>query len=228
MPRRSGNPHSPPMSDVKPRRARRVIVRAAAGLGLAAVLGGLAFLPFAGRYLVVNDRLERSDAIVVLAGGRAERWLEAVDLYREGWAPRIALSPGRIERTEKLLLQRGVKFATDGQVGRDVMTQLGIDPAAISIFGENVDNTAQEADAFREFALRARLNRVIIVTSKYHTRRTRFAFAREFRDLPLQIVVRASRYDSSTPERWWTNRGDVRYVTSELQKLLLYWFGLAE
>jgi uncharacterized SAM-binding protein YcdF (DUF218 family) len=216
------------MSDVKPRRTRRVLVRAIAGLPVAAFLGTLAFLPFAGRYLVVSEPLERSDGIVVLAGGRAERWLEAVDLYREGWAPKIALSPGRLERTEKLLIERGVKFPTDAQVARDVMTQLNVDPAAILVFAENVDNTAQEADAFRAFILKAGWTRIIVVTSKYHTRRTRFAFSREFRDMPVRILVRASRYDASTPERWWTSRGDVRYVTSELQKLVLYRFGLAE
>jgi uncharacterized SAM-binding protein YcdF (DUF218 family) len=207
---------------------RRALARVIAGLAGAAVLGALAFLPFAGRYLVISEPLDRSDGIVVLAGGRAERWLEAVDLYREGWAPKIALSPGRVEPTEKLLLARGVRLPTDAHVARDVMTQLGVDPAAISIFAENVDNTAQEADAFRAFVLQEGWTRIIVVTSKYHTRRTRFAFAREFADVPVRIRVRASRYDAAVPERWWTSRGDVRYVTSELQKLLLYRLGLAE
>lgn len=216
------------MTDVTPRRARRVVLRAIVGLALAALLAAIAFLPFAGTYLVVNDPLQRSDAIVVLAGGRAERWLEAVDLYREGWAGRIALSPGRVGRTERMLLDRGLKLPTDADVARDLMVQLHVDPAAISIFAEDVDNTAQEADALRQFAMRSGWKRVIVVTSHYHTRRTRFAFARELRGVPVEVIVRASRYDGATPDRWWRSRGDVRYVTSELQKLLLYWLGLAE
>jgi uncharacterized SAM-binding protein YcdF (DUF218 family) len=70
------------------------------------------------------------------------------------------------------------------------------------------------------------VRRVIVVTSKYHTRRARFAFARELKGSNVQIVIRASRYDTAKPERWWTNRADYRYVTSELQKLIAYKLGL--
>jgi hypothetical protein len=42
------------------------MVRAAAALAVASTLALIAFLPFAGRYLVVEDPLERADAIFVL------------------------------------------------------------------------------------------------------------------------------------------------------------------
>ena len=71
---------------------------------LALAVAALAcFLPFAGTYLVVQQPLEHADAIVVLAGPRAERWLEGVDLFRAGWAPRIVLSRGRIDNGEARL-----------------------------------------------------------------------------------------------------------------------------
>jgi hypothetical protein len=38
--------------------------------------------------------------------------------------------------------------------------------------------------------------------------------------------MRASRYDTSAPDRWWTERADFRSVTSELQKLIAYKLGL--
>ena len=31
---------------------------------------------------------------MVLGGARVERWLEAVDLFKEGWAPAMVISPG--------------------------------------------------------------------------------------------------------------------------------------
>ena len=79
----------------------------------------------------------------------------------------------------------------------------------------------------RARALANHWQRVTIVTSKYHTRRTGFAFARAFQGTGIHIVVRGSRYDLATPRRWWADRGDIRYVASELPKLLLYWLGLA-
>jgi uncharacterized SAM-binding protein YcdF (DUF218 family) len=216
------------MSSPRFRQVRRLVPRAAAGLLILASLALLVFLPFAGRYLVINDPLTKSDAIVVLAGARVERWLEAVDLYKEGWAPRIVLSPGRPETAEVLLREMGVRFPAETDLTRDALVQLGVPEGAISVLPGPVDNTAHEAAALHSTISGHAPCRMIVVTSKYHTRRTRFAFAREFNGTPIEIIVRGTRYDQPRPERWWTTRSDFRFVTSELQKLLAYRFGLGE
>ena len=184
------------------------------------------FVPRAGRALIVEDPLAASDAIVVLAGSRAERWLEAVDLYRDGWAPRIVLSPGHIEPAEALLRERGVRFPSDADLARDAMIQLHVPPDAVSILPFDLDNTAQEAEAVHRTAAAQGWRQVIVVTSKYHTRRAAFAFARELRGSDVRAIVRGTRYDPFNPERWWTRRPDFRIVTYELQKLLAYRLGL--
>ena len=199
------------------------LVLAAAVLGAIALLS---FLPFAGRWIIVQHPLERSDAILILAGARVERWLEGVDLYRAGWAPRLVLSNGRIEEAELRLREMGIRFPGEGELARDAMIQMRVPSDAITLLPGSLDNTAQEAEAIRRLMSSAGWRRVIVVTSKYHTRRTAFAFEREFRDTSLHIIVRASQHDRVWPERWWTARADFRFVTSELQKLLAYRLGL--
>ena len=208
-------------------RTRRVVLRAATVLLALAVLSTIFFLPFAGRYLVSEDPLVRADAIFVLAGARAERWLEGVDLHREGWAPRIVLSHGRVEAAELKLRQLGVRYPTSEELSRSAIVQLGVPDHAVEILPDALDNTAQEASALAARAAASRWQRVIVVTSMYHTRRSRFAFARTFRGTGVQIVIRGSRYDDATPARWWTKRSDIRMVGLELPKLLLYRLGLA-
>lgn len=207
-----------------PLRVRRPLIALAAAC-LAALIG---FAPFAGRYLVVEQPLDRADAIVVLAGARVERWLEAVDLFHEGWAPRILLSPGQLEPAEALLRQRHIPFPHAADLVRDAMTRAEIPASAITILPGWVDNTAQEAAAARRAAVEAGWRQLIVVTSKYHSRRAAYAFAREFRGTSVRILMRYSRYDTAVPERWWSTRQDVRYVTSELQKLAAYRLGLGE
>lgn len=214
------------MTSTGPRRLRRLLVRAGALLVILLLLAGVWFFPRAGRYLVVEDSLVKSDAIVVLAGTRVERWLEAVDLYREGWAPRIALSAGPIEDAELQLRERGIRLPTDAELARGAMTQLKVPPEAISILPYSLDNTVQEAEAVRETAAAQGWHQVIVLTSKYHTRRVSFAFSRELRGTGVRALVRATRYDIATPDRWWSRRSDFRYVTSELQKLVAYRLGL--
>src|SRR5258708_6785455 len=52
-----------------------------------------------GRWLAVQDPLQKAQAIVVLSGRMPVRGLGAADLYRGGWAPQVWLTkcaePGR-------------------------------------------------------------------------------------------------------------------------------------
>jgi uncharacterized SAM-binding protein YcdF (DUF218 family) len=209
-------------------RTRRVFVRLIGAALILSCVAAIVFFPFAGTYLVVEQPLEKSDAIVVLAGARVERWLEAVDLYRAGWAPHIVVSRGRMEDAEVRLHAMGIRFPADADLVRDAMIQMKVPPEAILMLPDMLDNTAQEAAATRRLASAAGWVRIIVVTSKYHSRRSAYAFTREFRDQPTRVLVHASSYDPSVPNRWWTSRQDVRFVTSELQKLVAYHLGLGE
>ena len=67
---------------------RPLILRSVQLFLAAAAIGVLVFLPFAGRFLRQSDELQHADVIMVLGGARIERWLEAVDLYKEDGRPR--------------------------------------------------------------------------------------------------------------------------------------------
>jgi uncharacterized SAM-binding protein YcdF (DUF218 family) len=203
--------------------ARRVLVL----FGLLVVAGAVWLLNYGGRFLQHEDPLQRADAIFVLAGTRVERPLEAVDLYKEGWAPRIVLSPGRPEPAERLARARGIRVPSDSELSRDVIQKLGVPASAIVAVDGYVDNTAQEANLLRAMVIANHWHRVIVVTSKYHVRRAGFAFRRGLADTPTTLIMRASRYDPSDPAHWWRSRADVRFAGSEWEKLILYWLGVA-
>jgi uncharacterized SAM-binding protein YcdF (DUF218 family) len=216
------------MASTRFAQARRVLLRVAVLLLVVCAMALAAFLPFAGRYLVTETPIDRADVIFVLAGERVERWLEAVDLYREGFAPRILLSPGRVDDMELRLRAKGISFPPEAELVRNAMVQLGVPAAVITILPGSVDNTAHEAAALRELPAASGWRRVIVITSKYHTRRVGFAFAREFEGTPTRIMVKATRYDRSDPARWWSDRSELRFVISELQKLAGYRLGVRE
>lgn len=214
------------MSHAQPGRTRRLLARLLLVCVAAVILLGAAGCPYAGRYLIVDEPLQPADALVVLAGTRAERWLEAVDLYRTKLAPQILLSPGIEEAAEVRVREAGIRFPTAAELSADAMRQMGIPASAISVLPQTVDNTADEAEQTRQFAAQRGWTRLIIVTSKYHTRRTRYAFEREFAGTDVRVQVHGSRYDGATPDRWWRHRADARFVLSELQKLAAYRLGL--
>jgi len=106
-----------------------------------------------------------------------------------------------------------------------VMEQLGVPASAILQPPESVDNTGQEANMLRAMAQERHWRRVIVVTSKYHTRRAGFAFRRGLEGTGAVPIVRASRYDASDPAQWWRRRADFRFAGSEWVKLLFYRLG---
>ena len=62
---------------------------------------------------------------------------------------------------------------------------------------------------------------MVVVATKDHSRRLRRVLDREMKGHPTQVTVRAARYSSFDPDRWWETRTGVRIEIVELQKLLL-------
>jgi uncharacterized SAM-binding protein YcdF (DUF218 family) len=180
-----------------------------------------------GPFLTKEDAIAKADAVFVLAGTRMVRPLEAADLFFEGYAPRLVMTRDlQEERALSDIAGRGHPFASDVERARDVFVSMGIPREAILIPERIHDSTAAEAITLRELATQHGWHRVIVVTSKYHLRRAAFAVRRELRGTNVNVVMRASRYDPMRAERWWTRRAEIRWVVSEVPKLVAYALGL--
>jgi uncharacterized SAM-binding protein YcdF (DUF218 family) len=190
-----------------------------------AALGVYAFVNL-GSFLAREDPLQGGDAIFVLAGTEMSRPLEGGDLYLEGYAPRLVLSREFRDPAFAVLERRGVQVPSTIERARDVLIRLGVPPDAIVLPDTLHGSTAAEAITLRELAETNHWRTVIIVSSKFHLRRARFAFQRELRGTGVEVVMHASRYDNARPERWWMQRADIRDILSEVPKFLAYALGL--
>ena len=191
------------------------------------LLIGIFALRGLGSWLVVQDPLAKADAIFVLGGTRFERPLEAVELYKAGWAPRIALMRQVSDYGEVHLMQQGIPYPREVDAQVEVMVRLGVPQSAITIFNE-ANSTAEEADTLYEAATANHWSSVIIVTSKQHTRRARLVMTRRTAPIGLTVVTRYSRYDQADTDRWWTNRSVLRFTLFETQRLIAYWLRIAD
>ena len=205
---------------------KRLLVRSA--LILAPILLLTIFaLSRLGAFLVVEDQLAKADALFVLGGTRYERPMEAAELYKAGWAPRIVLMRQIADYGEVVLQERGVPYSREVDEQVAVLGHLGVPASAITVLNE-ANSTAAEADALHAVGTRERWTRVIIVTSKQHTRRARLVMRRRMAGTGVDVVVRASRLDPADVDRWWTNRSTLRFTLFESQRLLGYWIGVAD
>lgn len=205
---------------------KRFLARSAL-IGAPLLLLAIFALSRLGAFLVVQDPLARADAIFVLGGTRYERPLEAVELYNAGWAPTVTLMQQIADNGEVDLMKRGVPYNREVDEQIEVMGRLGVPRSAIVVM-EQANSTADEATALRDIATRRQWKRVIIVTSKQHTRRARLVMRRRLAGTGVEIVVRSSRLDAADVDRWWQNRSTLRFTLFETQRLLGYWIGVAD
>lgn len=167
-------------------------------------------LTAAGRFLIVADPLDRADVIVVLSGGRAdERVGQAATLYKQGLAPLLLLSGG-----EQLM-----GISVPDLLRRQALAH-GV-PAAALLYESSSTSTAEQARFLRPLLEIRRVRRAILVTSSYHTRRTRLLFRRAFAGSSVEIRVYPVQQDWFRPDQWWTREQDTETVVLEYIKLTL-------
>ncbi len=208
---------------VERRAPNRRPVRFAAAILLILALAAIFIFRGLGRWLVVQDPLERSDAIVVLSGGMPYRALEAAKIYRQGMAPQIWLT--RPENPSEILEKMGIPFEGEEAYSRSVLTYEGVPEVAIRILPPEIVNTEDEERAVIAEMQAAGAHRVIFVTSPPHTRRVR-ALWRRLAPTGLGGLVRAASDDEFDADHWWRTTRDSLSVMRETLGLLNAWAGL--
>jgi uncharacterized SAM-binding protein YcdF (DUF218 family) len=192
----------------------------------AVVLVGFAHVPIlrgVASFLIVEDSLRPAAAIVPLAGEIPFREMEAAKLYRAGWAPRIIIKPTAPREEAKAFEEMGIAVSEQWELRREVLLQQGVPAAAILIPKAGAEGTLEELQAaYRE--LGSKDSPVILVTSKYHTRRTRLTWQHVSAGRSPGIVRSASR-DPFDPKQWWRERRFVLSVVREYLGLINYYAG---
>ena len=206
----------------RPLRSRRWLY-AGASIGLLLLLGGGAFLRV-GSWLVVRDEPAPSAAIVVLSGEVPFRAMEGADLYNQGWAPEVWLTQDRDPRVEAAVAPLGVELLVDADDSRRILEAMGVPTDAIRVIPGAVRNTADEVREISKMLSETGGERVIIVSSKFHTRRVRTLWRRLVGNAAGVIIQPATRdpYDGA---RWWRRSNDIAYVAKELLGLVNAWMG---
>lgn len=168
-------------------------------------------LRLAGHVWVVDEAPGASDAIVILGddnynGDRAAR---AAELFKDGWAPRVIAS-GRYLRA----------YAGIAELEEHDLAGRGVPRSAIVRLAHHADNTRDEAVAIGQLITQKGWKRILLVTSDYHTRRSRYICARAFpAGTTLRVVAaRDSEYD---PDNWWRTRRGTKIFFHELGGMLV-------
>jgi uncharacterized SAM-binding protein YcdF (DUF218 family) len=164
-----------------------------------------------GEGWVVEDALERSDAILVLSDDNfyADRATRAAQLYRQGLGTVVVASGRRLR-----------PYAGVAELIEHDLIERGVPKDKILRIAHDADNTREEAKTLAQLAKQKRWRSVIVVTSNFHTRRARYIFANVF---PQEIKIRitGARDGDFDPDRWWEQRVSVKELAGEVAAMLV-------
>ncbi len=189
-----------------------------------AVTGACLFAFFhLGRWLIVEDPLQNAAAIAVLSGRMPNRALEAAKVYKQGYAPQVwlthSMEPGAT------LSRLSVPYQGEEVYDRLILIQEGVPESAIHVLDPPILNTVDEMATIGQALSHSSPRRVILVTSKVHTRRTHTLW-KQLNAAGGEAIVHGDSGDSFNPDQWWSHTSDALDVVRELLGLINAWAGL--
>ena len=143
-----------------------------------------AVLYAAGKFLVVSDKYDHADVIVVLSGNDTTRIEKAAQLYHKGVSENILLT-----NTGQTYSEYDFPY-TRLQVER--LKELEVPEGAIYRAEFRAKNTGQEATGIIEKMFEMSARSAVIVTEPWHTRRTKIIFSDSFANTGFQVYFTPS------------------------------------
>lgn len=197
---------------------RRIIISLVCVIALWPILAWLA-----ARLLIVKSELSQADAIVVLSGPGTyvERTDWAAKLYHERRAPLVVISNEGLLSGWSVSDDRNLYFH---ELAARRLQQHGVAAKDIRVVSDIGAGTYQESVRLCDYAAAEKLNRVLIVTSAYHSRRALWSIQRACKDKPIQIGMESPSpgWQTPAPASWWLHKSGWRLVAAEYVKMAYY------
>jgi uncharacterized SAM-binding protein YcdF (DUF218 family) len=181
-----------------------------AGFTLAAAV----VLSCAGTLLVVERPVAQPDAIVMLASHESER-IPAVGLLARQFPSSVILLTVPKTITEYNCTKCPYRV--------DWLGVHGVENTRVQILPDRTENTHDEALAVLAYWRRTPIQRLAVVTSPYHARRSLNTFEQVFAGTQVHIgIYPATASSPARPREWWWHAYDRGYVAYEWTALGYY------
>jgi uncharacterized SAM-binding protein YcdF (DUF218 family) len=167
----------------------------------------------AGKFLVIDDTIYKSDAIIVLSGDRGERIEKAAELYHKGYGKYFVISGGIVYND-----------VTEAQLMKEHAIKLGVPEKSI-ILEDRADSTYENAHFTKKIMKKYPIHTAIVVTSNYHLKRTKMIFSREFKNTNIKLYYASAKDQYFNENKWWANNKSIMITITEYIKMIGYALG---
>lgn len=182
------------------------------------------WLPLPARFLLIQDEIEKVDAIIVLTGDwNFDRENKAIELYKKGYGQYIV----RMFESQEPYWFHFMKGLlnlemTQHELYRSYFESRAI-PSDALIVGEAVaTSTFDELKAARAIILKNDFKSILLVTSDYHMRRTLMTANRLWGSKGVRIYHATAHSGLMKPDQWWLHEYDIESINHEYLCILYY------
>jgi hypothetical protein len=195
-----------------------VVLLGSASIGIFAIRRSI--LRAAGWALVVNDRIEPADVIVVSREADGAGALEAADLVHSKVARRVAIFASSPDPAGAEFIRRGIPYEDETTRSVRQLSSLGVE--TIDQIPGYVAGTEDEGPVLADWCRRQGFRSVVVVSTFAHSRRLRRVLRRSMSTQQMRVLVHtvSARFPDFDPDRWWECRGGIRAEIQEGEKLL--------
>jgi uncharacterized SAM-binding protein YcdF (DUF218 family) len=186
-------------------------------------------LPAMGSFLVDTPQTGSADAAVVLSTGvdYYPRLMEAAALFREGRIPWVVINGNR--KTDALRELEAMGYeppAPWDEAAKRMLEVLGVPrESVIAVNAEDVYDTISEARTIAPSLQDLGLQRLLIVTSRFHTRRAAHIWRNRL-EQEFQVGSAPARRDPFDSQGWWRSGRQIRQLMAEYGGWAFYYWSL--
>jgi len=178
-----------------------------------------------GNFIVKDEKPVPADAIVVLNSGVEyyPRLIEGASLYGRGFAQTVVINGNRKTDVLREIEEKGFEECCPWyENSLRILSLYGVPRnKVIWISAEDAYDTISEAETVGNELVRRGLKRVIISTSRYHSRRSGFIWKKIFKNR-LSVCTVAAKMDLYAPDAWWKEGRQIRWVLAEYGAWIFY------
>ena len=171
-----------------------------------------------GKFLILDEKPVRSDAIVVLCSGVEyyPRLIEAADIYQKGFSRKIVINGNRKTNALRKLEAKGFKKCCAWYKNSvRILSLLKVPKKKIMhISVEDAYDTITESKAVGNEIVRQGYKSIILTTSKFHSKRAHYIWAKMYEG-KLAVYSVPAKTDPFDPNGWWKEGRQIRWVLSE-------------
>ena len=173
-----------------------------------------------GSFLIYETDLPKSaDAIVILSGSPFDRANKAVLLDKLTSSP-IFICTGKNQSGDLKVFKDSVY---ECELLKMQLMKRGIDENRIQLLIEGT-STAEEAISVLSYAKNNKLDTIIIVSSKFHTRRIHQVFCKKFKKEGIYVAIQGAPSTAYIENLWWKSENGLIALNNEYIKLVYYLF----